>query len=292
MAGKRLGRSLLSSALPRIGRAALLFLLIPSVSVLVGCNDKDEGDFGVEGIRHFSNVRAAMDVDKADDFTYIFNVCNGVYHKLRSQYPCRFYYAETDAWELHLHNIEDHGLDMAVADGVDLYFMATHMRRDNGTMELLYDAKKNKWIGESTDWKLGDIDLEWLALWGCDTLNRNDFKSKGFARYSPIFHGLHLILGFWRDAWDTWTTEECGRDFAQNLLDGRTIRFSWFDGASDWAMDQETAILSAETAQTWNNGNIIWGSTTTHVDHYHKKGKVQPDIPHDKLHWLCLSVVD
>ena len=40
--------------------------------------------FGIEGIRYFANSRASGAVTKAEDLTYVFNVCNGLDDELRA----------------------------------------------------------------------------------------------------------------------------------------------------------------------------------------------------------------
>jgi hypothetical protein len=129
-------------------------------------------------------------------------------------------------------------------------------------------------------------------MYACQTIYKNDFSSQGYSRYNNIFHGLHLILGAWGSFWDGWTTEECGEDFADNLIDGWSLRSAWFDGTSDWWCDQEAAVLSAERSDTYNGGDPIWSQTTMYSDHYHGKGTVKADISHENLYWIGLSWVE
>ena len=274
------------------GRIALVVIVFSMIFLLSSCVENDEGDFGIEGVRHFGNLRANNPGITADDLTYTFNRCNGVYNELKGTYKNEFYWSETDVWEIDLHKEEDGGIDEDMADGVDLFYIDTHGRHDNGIMKLAYDANINKWIGESSDWKLGDNDLEWLVMYACSTINRDNFEAEGWGRYYPLFHGLHLILGAWGDLWDGITTDEVGEDFADNLLDGDTLKSAWFDGVSDWWCDQEAAILSAERAETWNGGNLDWSQTTMNKDHYHGKGSVKSDIPHNQIYWIGIWWID
>jgi hypothetical protein len=57
-------------------------------------------------------------------------------------------------------------------------------------------------------------------------------------------------------------------------LDGDTIIYSWVDGVSDWWVDDHPAIILAERADTWNDGNPNYSATTMETDHYHGRGIV------------------
>ena len=62
--------------------------------------------FGVEGIRYFSNARAAG-VSTAGDLTYTFNRANGFDSKLRSAGHSRsFYWGNTDCWETDIRDTD------------------------------------------------------------------------------------------------------------------------------------------------------------------------------------------
>jgi hypothetical protein len=252
----------------------------------------DNGDFGVEGIRYFDQFRANNPGSSVADLTYTYNVTNGVYNKLRDAgYPNNFYWAGGDAWELDLHKEEDGGLDSSMADDVDLFFIETHGRNDSGIISLVYNSNMNSWRANSNDWKLGDNwDLEWLAIYGCDTVARPggvDITDEAFINaYYPRFSRLHLLLGAYDSMYDGWTVEEVGRDFADNLLDGDTVRYSWVDGVSDWWVDNHPAVISAETSDTWNGGSPNYSATTMENDHYHGRGTVTEDIPHDQISWF------
>jgi hypothetical protein len=131
--------------------------------------------------------------------------------------------------------------------------------------------------------------LEWLAIYGCDTVARPggvDISNETFLNaYNPLFFGLHILLGAYDSMYDGWTVEEVGRDFADNLLDGDTIKYSWIDGVSDWAVDNHPAVISAERSDTWNGGSPDYSATTMAIDHYHGRGAVSADIPHDQIAW-------
>ncbi len=249
-----------------------------------------DGDFGVEGIRDFGNFRAANDwAKKTADLTYTYNITNGVYNTLRNAgYSNRFYWAGENAWELDLQSAHLSGLDASMADDVDLFFINTHGRNDDGIISLAYNSQNDDWLANSRDWRLGDRDIEWLAIYGCDTVMRNNFGPQGWNAYNHIFHRLHLLLGAYDSMYDGWTTEECGEDFADNLLDGDTVKAAWMDGVSDWYVDNHPAVISAERASTYNGGSPDWPNTTMQRDKYHGRGGAVSDIGRGALYWLGL----
>lgn len=243
-----------------------------------------DGDFGVEGIRNFNNLRAAMGEEIATDLPYTYNITNGVYDTLRNAgYANRFYWTQDDVWELDLQSAHLNGLDASMADDVDLYFLSTHGRNDDGVISLGYNSEDDDWIGHSTDWRLGDRDIEWLAIYSCDTVNIDDFGNQGYRRYNDIFYGLHLLLGSYEKMYTGSANAHRGRNFAENLLDGDTVKSAWMDGVS---YNNHPAVLSAERDSTWNGGSVDWPNTTMELDKYHGRGGAVSDIDHNSLYWI------
>jgi len=78
-----------------------------------------------------------------------------------------------------------------MSDDVDLFFINTHGRNDDGVISLAYDSQNDDWLARSGDWRLGDRDIEWLAIYGCDTIKRSGF----WDGYNALFHRMHLLLG-------------------------------------------------------------------------------------------------
>lgn len=172
--------------------------------------------FGVEGIRYFSNARAAG--FDANDLTYTFNRCNGFDAVLRGEDHTRvFYYANTDCWETDIRDADQGGSDTEYADAVDLFWIETHGNHTaSGQAILLYDTAHHNWITNSSQWELGEgtgYDAEWIMAYSCSTVDRD--KIEGLAN---IFAGLHIYCGAWDSMYDSWTTEECGEDVAENLV--------------------------------------------------------------------------
>jgi hypothetical protein len=239
--------------------------------------------FGIEGIRHFSHLRASGVVSKADDLTYTFNICNGFDRELRDAgHTRRFYWAETDCWEIDLRAQSRGGIDDDWADNVDLFFINTHGGFWDGRGHIAYDTQVNRWLGDQDDWLLGDDwNLEWLLIYGCHTVDRNDPL-----HLWDIFQRMHQFCGSWGDMWDGITTDEVGEDVGDNLTDGRNVSKSWISGVSDWWVDNHPIVVSAERQSTWNGGNFDWPNTTQDRDHFWGHGTTVADIwPADK-YWL------
>jgi len=232
--------------------------------------------FGVEGIRTFANARA-NGVSTASDLTYTFNICNGIDDKLRSAGHMRaFYWSERDCWETDIRDQDQGGDDTDWVDNVDLFFINTHgTHMDDGQARLLYDTPHSQWRTFSGQWQLGENwNAEWVMAYGCDTVDLNNV-----AGIWNIFAGLHIYCGAYDNMYDGWTTEECGRDVGQNLIDGDVVCHSWVDGVSDWLVDNHPITVCVGDAATWNNGSVNWTQSFLNNDHLWGHGTVLNDLP-------------
>lgn len=232
--------------------------------------------FGIEGIKTFGNARA-NGITTAGDFTYTFNICNGLDERLRSRGHVReFYFGNQDCFENDIRDDNQGGDDKNFADKVDLFFILTHGNRTNdGQARMLYDIPNGQWRTFSGTWSLGEnFNAEWVMAYSCLTVDLN--KVGGLWN---MFNGLHMYCGAYDNMYDGPTTDECGEDVGQNLIDGHTVSHSWIDGVSDWAVDNHPAVVCVGTAATWNNGNILWNTSYMNRDHLAGHGEVMPDLP-------------
>jgi len=238
--------------------------------------------FGVEGIRYFSHFRATGLASGAEDLTYVFNISNGFDEQLRDAgHTRKFYWANRDVWENDLHSGGLGGDDDSWSDDVDAFFIITHGTHDSGQALLAYDIKINEWIGSSATWRLGNVQCEWLFVFGCHTVDLGNPLS-----FWDLFQRLHQFCGAYGDMYDSITTDECGEDIADDMTDGDTVASSWIDGCSDWWVDNHPIVVSAESRSTWNNGNFDWPRTTLNLDHFWGHGTTVGDLfPADKF-WL------
>lgn len=239
--------------------------------------------FGIEGVRHFSALRASG-VAKADDLTYVFNVCNGLDESLRSAGHQRaFYWAERDCWEVDLRATTEGGIDDDWSDDVDLFFIFTHGGYWDGQAHLAYDVAHDGFIGDSSRWRLGNDNLEWLLIYGCHTVDLADSHPLD---HWNVFQRLHEYCGAWDNMWDGTTTDECGEDVGDNLTDGDRVSDAWIDGVSDWWVDNHPIVIAAERQSTWNGGHFVWSQTTMDRDHLWGHGTTVADIPAADKAWL------
>ncbi|AFZ23088.1 hypothetical protein Cylst_0761 [Cylindrospermum stagnale PCC 7417] len=232
--------------------------------------------FGIEGIRSFSNARAAG-VSTAGDLTYTFNICNGFDSKLRSAGHTRsFYFANTDCWETDIRDSDKGGDDVNWVDNVDIFWISTHGNHtSDGQARLLYDIPRKNWRTFSGQWQLGENwNAEWVMAFSCETVDRNNVSGLW-----NIFAGMHIYCGAWGKMYDGITTDECGEDVAENLINGHTISEAWIDGVSDWWVDNHPITVCVGDADTWNGGNIKWERSYLNRDHLWGHGNVDPDLP-------------
>jgi Family of unknown function (DUF6345) len=270
----------------------------------------DNGDFIVEGIRHYQNYRnnngtscggenfpPPIPYGKCGwiDLDYCFNITNAVSATLKAAgYPRKFYYVETDAWAEDLLPSNQGGLDNVMADDVDLFFFAGHSYDDvtdgNGAT-IVFDSNHDQYSSSSKTWDLGNRDLEWLGLYTCDVFkhlidpnNTSTLKAdRIWPNYGNIFNGLHLILASYGKMFFGSSQSHIGQSFAENLMDGDSIKSAWLDATG---VDNSPGVLSAERIETWNDGHPDWPNTTMENDHYWGRGNVKPDIPRSEIGWL------
>lgn len=230
--------------------------------------------FGIEGIRYFGNARANM-VSTSADFTYTFNICNGLDEALRDAGHTRgFYWANQDCWETDIRDTDQGGDDVTYVDNVDLFFIMTHGNNDSGVARMLYDTPMNEWRTHANEWQLGENwNCEWVMAYSCHTV---DLANVG--AMWPIFDRLHIYCGAWEDMWDGTTTDEVGEDIGDNLTDGDTIAESWIDGVSDWKVDNHPVTVCVGDAATWNGGNVAWDRSHLNRDHLWGHGNVEADL--------------
>jgi hypothetical protein len=232
--------------------------------------------FGVEGIRYFGNARA-NGVSSAADFTYAYNITNGIVNKLQSAGHTKgFYFTGQDCWETDLRDDNQGGDDANYADNVDLFFIMTHGGHESdGQARMLYDTPQTQWRTWSGQWSLGEnFNAEWVLAYSCKTVDMPNLSGLW-----NIFNRLHMFCGAYGNMWDGYTTEECGRDVGENLTDGHTVSYSWIDGVSDWYVDNHPATVCVDTSQVWNDGNILWHLSFMNRDHLHGHGTTMSDLP-------------
>jgi hypothetical protein len=236
-------------------------------------------------VRSYADYRKQFNRSEADvpDLSYTFNNTNALNDTLKNAgYPCNFYWADGDSWARDLEPVAAGGLDDSMSDDVDLFFWSGHSYLDlPDWAELVFNSPNSSWSSKSTTWDLGNRDLEWLALYTCQSIKIDAFPEKGWTRYQNLFDGLHLVLGSYGEMHSGASYADIGRNFAENLLDGDTLVAAWFNAVGG---SNAPAVLSAELGSTFSSPN--WDDTTMANDHYWGRGIVKDDIPRSRLGWL------
>lgn len=174
------------------------------------------------------------------------------------------------------------------ADTVSLLYTNTHGGAINDTDARLVMWNQDVRARSNTDsWRLGDesIGLSILALYACETLTNADSSTALKDRWRGTFRGgLRMTLGSHDKLWDGTTTNECGEDFADNLQDGDSVKWAWFDGNGDWYADQDVKVLATGTSSsncTDRKNSIKWQNFTSF-----------PRLRDSNVKWFCSSKID
>lgn len=174
------------------------------------------------------------------------------------------------------------------ADTVSLLYTNTHGGAINST-----DARLAMWddsvrARSNTDnWRLGDesIRLSIMANYACETLTAGDSSGEMIDRWRNTFRGgLRMALGSHDKLYDGPTTNECGEDFADNLQDGDSIKWAWFDGNGDWYCDQDVKVLATGTGESncaSRRNNMRWQNFGTFQR-----------LRDNSVNWFCSSRID
>ena len=133
-------------------------------------------------------------------------------------------------------------------------YTGTHGGAINDTDARLVMWNQNTRALSNTDtWRYGDeaTRVSIFAQYACETLTSSDSSGQMIDRWRGAFRGgLRIALGSHDKLWDSITTDEVGEDFADDLQDGKTIKWAWFDGNGDWWEDQDVKVLATGTGAT------------------------------------------
>jgi len=186
----------------------------------------------------------------------------------------KFYAAEFMSWEIDFRSsLIAGGQDNQWADNVDMVYYSGHGYPGGFTFSSLRD---NWWIDAYPSLRLGDGDMEWLALDTCLFLNNDD--GKVVTRTKPMFRGLHIVLGFDTTAADSW---DLGGIFTDDMFGTATNPYSNSYGAH-LTVVQAWALASIIT----NGEGGRWAAMGPHGDNgvsdvndrFWGFGAVGPDI--------------
>lgn len=186
----------------------------------------------------------------------------------------KFTAAELMSWE---RDFKDSGLprgdDLNWVDNVDMVYYSGHGYPGGFTFSSLQD---NWYINASASLRLGDADLEWLALDTCSFLNNDD--NLVVSRTKNMFRGLHIVTGFHTTAADSY---DLGGIFTDDMFGTASNPYSHSLGAhltvvQAWAL---ASILSNPPDGIWAAMGPTGPNGITNInDHFWGFGSVGPDI--------------
>jgi hypothetical protein len=133
----------------------------------------------------------------------------------------------------------------AGVDTVRLLYVHTHGGVKGVDARLAMQENDSLARSSSDGWRFGDeaTRVAFFAQYACKTLSDGDDEM--WSRWRKAFRGgLLLALGSHDKLWDGVTTNETGEDFADDLQDGKTVKWAWFDGNGDWWSDQDVKIVA------------------------------------------------
>lgn len=178
--------------------------------------------------------------------THVWERCSGFNNELDDTDTKVFYYNLHNAdWWWHTDG------DQGTLDNVSLFYANTHggiTTTGNNSFWTMWDEDMNVW---SSSMRLGDesYGTSIFSTYACNTLKFDDGKL--WTRMGSIFRGgLRYATGSHDKVYGGYTTDEVGEDYADNLQKGRTIRYAWKDANSDWATNQDLAVMATGASAT------------------------------------------
>jgi hypothetical protein len=246
--------------------------------------------FGLEVVHDYNNFRnSGMEgADGTSDCWFSREIGAGFAYELNNAgHTPEFIHYDTNCWEIDFRDpvAGGGGEDYKYVDNVSVVLFVGHGNRENdGHGYLAFNTKFNDRFSRSRTWRLGDrCACDWLMVYGCALIDKNNILP-----YANTFHGLHEICGGWDTMYGWYTTDECGEDVAEDLIDGCTVADSWIDGVSDWKLDNHPIVISAETSNAYDNqsGTVIWTETTMNNDHFWGYGLTVNEIKHEDVFML------
>jgi hypothetical protein len=196
-----------------------------------------------------------------------------------------FEWADANAWH------QDWKDDRARwADAADLLFYTGHASLGGWK---LYDHKygaadipRYKALSYRDSVVYGAQDLEWIVISACGPLQDDLLCEDGGSaldRWSGIFGGLHLLLGYGSDSRD-YPGE--GKLFARYALEGKTIVNAWLRAAAETQPSEITTSSKPNGPTVW--AGAMWarkiGKRSPYLDHLWGHGDVAED-PKDPDEW-------
>ncbi|MGE0825410.1 MAG: DUF6345 domain-containing protein [Candidatus Binatia bacterium] len=219
-------------------RVALLRAAIVTAICLLASAHAEAGEFGTRCQRSFQ-------FGWQNTLPYMYDRCSGFNNELDDTDTKLFYYNLTGTGSGFTSN--DGSVNAGGVDAVDLFYVSTH----GGAQGDPINATLTLWgIGQnarSGDWRFGDNadGVRIFSQYACETLW---IDNNSYNRWDQVFKGgMQLATGSHDKVYDGWTTDETGEDYADDLQSGKSVKWAWFDGNSDWWSDQDVAIYASSS---------------------------------------------
>jgi len=182
----------------------------------------------------------------------------------------KFNVGNDDAQDIY---IEQHGIGVASAgkdaqwaDTVDLVFFSGHGAPGGMAVRV---AGKDDSYAKASEIRLGDGQLKWLVVDGCEVLQHGSagggMPDNALARWRVIFTGLRQLLGFATECHDV---ADRGSLFAQHLGAKLTMREAWIKACMETEghhANVRYAYLRAKSDAV-DTANDKWDTATLHSD--------------------------
>ena len=228
--------------------ALLASAILPAVS-------SEAGTFGTRGQKEFQNGWQAT-------LSYAWDRCDGFNSELDDSDTEKFYFNLQGTGSGF--TLNDGIVDSGGVDSVDLFYVTTHGGAKSSTTDARLALWGEQMLTFSSNWRFGDNSrkVKIFSQYACETLFIDDFS---FARWAPAFKGgLFIATGSHDKVYDGWTTAETGEDYADDLQHGKSVKWAWLDGNSDWWEDQDVAVYASSSgplsecktrrdSMTWQN---------------------------------------
>jgi hypothetical protein len=269
---------------PFINNKILGLVGVLCVVVLIGVSDsRAAARFGTRCQADYQN-------DWRDELPYMWDRCGWFVEELDATDISVFYF------NLHGSRTRYSSCDSCGTgvDDVALMYTGTHggaIGDTDARLVMWNDGVRARSVTDS--WRYGDeaTGVSIFAQYACETLAASDSSAQMIDRWRGAFRGgLRIALGSHDKLWDSITTNETGEDFADDLQDGKSVKWAWFDGNGDWSADQDVKVLATGTGSTNSaaesncvsrKNGIKWQNFTSF-----------PRLRDNSVDWFCSSRID
>jgi Family of unknown function (DUF6345) len=225
---------------------------------------------GVEWINNFPEPCDQPELSYCDDTAV------GFYNGMVSRgHSGSFNWGNSNAWERDFRDSIFGGDDHNWIDNVDFAHFSSHGSCSvNNVYRGYFGGQVDNCTWQSDSARLGNQNLEWLAL---DTCNSLELTRNIISVWHNAFHRLHMILGFTDLVSDSSWTASRGYNFGRRAGNNDKLADAWLDECySFWADDNPVAMTSGRTRD-----DAIYRRDNERI--YSNFS----DIPHNEISWYA-----